>query len=410
MAQLSSSYITQNRLGIYVFQWRIPKHVRDNHQRAPTLFRRSLRTRHRSTAVELARKLWVAIDHLLAKHANNSNAFIESIKLLSPHHIEHLQGAEPLTARALHAELIKEMTSLKAQLAEVKHGTTSAILGTSHLSSKPLSELADAFFIEKRSNWTIKTAATNEKAQRPKLDLLVEVIGDTPSDLLTPSHIVQFKTAMLRLPKNRNKGNYSQMTVDKLIELDLPPSKRCSPETIKNYFQTISTFLEWCHRNNYCQSGLNRSIQGVIKNPKTAHEQRDTFNDHDLMRLFESRQYLDGSHETASRYFIPLLGLFTGARENELCQLYVDDVYQHSDTGIWVLDINANSSDKRLKKATHSRLVIWQQFSGHVFKQLLVAPIHSPQDSCSHCWSAAAPGYKTLRYTRKWPASLLPLF
>ncbi|CAO1665077.1 hypothetical protein NYA30BAC_02536 [Halomonas sp. NYA30] len=45
--------------------------------------------------------------------------------------------------------------------------------------------------------------------------------------------------------------------------------------------------------------------------------------------------------------------------------------------------------------------LMWQQSSGHISKQLLVALTHSPLDSYSHCWSAAAPGYKTLRYTRR---------
>ncbi len=357
MTHFYPSYITTNRLGIYVFQWRIPKHVCTQSPDSIKLFRRSLKTRHRGTAIELARRWWVAIDQLQSNYADNPATFIASIKDLTTTEVDHLLAEPPATSRALHAELVREMNQLKALLSEMKTTTATALLGTSHLSSKPLSELADVYFIEKRSNWTAKTIVTNEKAQRPKIELLVEVVGDLLSDLLTPAHIVQFKSVMLQLPKNRNKGRYAAMPIDQLIRLDLPASKKCSPETIKNYFQTISSFLEWCHRNSYCSSNLNKSIQGVIKNPNAAHEQRDTFNDDDLKRLFESHQYLNGTHEKASRYFIPLLGLFTGARENELCQLYTDDVYQHSDTGIWVLDINANSDDKRLKKATHARLV-----------------------------------------------------
>ena len=45
---------------------------------------------------------------------------------------------------------------------------------------------------------------------------------------------------------------------------------------------------------------------------------------------------------------MPLLGLFTGAREAELCQLHVADVYQDEATAIWVIDINQRE-DKKLK-------------------------------------------------------------
>jgi integrase len=45
---------------------------------------------------------------------------------------------------------------------------------------------------------------------------------------------------------------------------------------------------------------------------------------------------------------VPLLGLFTGAREAELCQLYVDDVYRDDATSLWLIDINQRE-DKTLK-------------------------------------------------------------
>ncbi|SHM02662.1 hypothetical protein SAMN05878437_0851 [Vreelandella subglaciescola] len=64
----------------------------------------------------------------------------------------------------------------------------------------------------------------------------------------------------------------------------------------------------------------------------------------------------------------------------------------------WLLVVAAGECDNRCE-------VIWQQFSGHIFKRPFVALTHSPSDSCSRCWSAAELGYKTLRYTRKWLVS-----
>ena len=52
---------------------------------------------------------------------------------------------------------------------------------------------------------------------------------------------------------------------------------------------------------------------------------------------------------------MPLLGLYTGARLNELCQLYVNDIRQIDK--IWCIDINRNTNDKKLKNASSERII-----------------------------------------------------
>ena len=55
------------------------------------------------------------------------------------------------------------------------------------------------------------------------------------------------------------------------------------------------------------------------------------------------------------KYWVPLIGLFTGMRLQEILQLYVEDVY--SQDGIWVFDLNQNHEDQRLKSPHSRRLV-----------------------------------------------------
>lgn len=57
---------------------------------------------------------------------------------------------------------------------------------------------------------------------------------------------------------------------------------------------------------------------------------------------------------------MPLIGIFTGARLNEICQMTTDDIHQDPVTKRWVFDINANDeqqSKKSLKQPYHARLV-----------------------------------------------------
>jgi integrase len=53
---------------------------------------------------------------------------------------------------------------------------------------------------------------------------------------------------------------------------------------------------------------------------------------------------------------MPILGLFTGARQNELAQLYLDDIKQ-VDGGVWVIDINDDGPDKKIKNHSSKRRV-----------------------------------------------------
>jgi len=55
----------------------------------------------------------------------------------------------------------------------------------------------------------------------------------------------------------------------------------------------------------------------------------------------------------AWHYWLPILGLYTGARINELCQLYKGDVKKVD--GIWCININADKPDQKLKSKSSWR-------------------------------------------------------
>lgn len=70
----------------------------------------------------------------------------------------------------------------------------------------------------------------------------------------------------------------------------------------------------------------------------------------------ERRKFIGwAKQQEPHRRWITLLGLFTGARANEICQLYADDVQQVD--GIWCLDIRSGRPDQKLKTANSARLV-----------------------------------------------------
>jgi integrase len=79
---------------------------------------------------------------------------------------------------------------------------------------------------------------------------------------------------------------------------------------------------------------------------------RDVFDSDDLTRLFvTSKEYSQDTHRHPHNFWVPLLGLFTGCRLEEICQLYVKDIGQVD--GVWGLDIKEDKPDKSVK--THEQ-------------------------------------------------------
>ena len=211
---------------------------------------------------------------------------------------------------------------------------------------------------EKRKTWNPKSITANERNLGLKIETSIEIAGDMDCFALTKAHVLDYKGKLFKLPANRNKRKaYRSLNLTDLFMMEITDNHLLSAETLSGHLNKVSTFLDWGYRNGLMAADLKLPLQRVIKKSKHASKQRDALNSSDLCKLFNSDQYLNGSHKQASRYYAALLALFTGARQNELCQLYRSDVYQDESTGIWVLDINEEGDEKHPKKPLHARLV-----------------------------------------------------
>ena len=69
------------------------------------------------------------------------------------------------------------------------------------------------------------------------------------------------------------------------------------------------------------------------------------FNDpEDLAKIFNTDVFLEWSKDIASRFWLPLLALYTGCRLEEIASLYCKDVFEHKN--FWCIDINDDNDGK----------------------------------------------------------------
>ena len=93
-----------------------------------------------------------------------------------------------------------------------------------------------------------------------------------------------------------------------------------------------------------------------------ADQKRDVFTDEDLELIFvKSYEYGQDKHRNAHTFWIPLLGLYTGARLEEICQLLRTDVIQKD--GIWCLNIDeSDAPDIKSVKTSEQRIIPLHSF------------------------------------------------
>ncbi|WP_439491331.1 DUF6538 domain-containing protein [Blastomonas fulva] len=179
--------------------------------------------------------------------------------------------------------------------------------------------------------WVMKTAV----ARRWQLRYLIEHLGgDRPLSSITVHDIRTFRDAVLTLRKNHGRSP-SHSFLHKQTD---NAAHRIAPKTASVIYEPCQAFFRWC-----------KSVQGLIdKNPAEdirmviigkdkATRTRRPFRENELHRLFGSPLWT-GCHSLNRRYragtkifqdakfWIPILGYYTGARLGELVQLHFADV------------------------------------------------------------------------------------
>jgi len=129
--------------------------------------------------------------------------------------------------------------------------------------------------------------------------------------------------------------------------------KTLSVSSIKKIHGRVSSLFTWAVNNGYMDRNYAEKMQ--LKQTKRPDEFRDPFTQDDLKLLFHSKLYLDDAHPRSYTFWMPILGLFTGARIDELAQLHLSDIRQEN--GVWVFDINRDAPDKKLKNKASKRLI-----------------------------------------------------
>lgn len=288
------------------------------------------------------------IDHLAAAHKARKAEAAKHAQEIENHQKLHVATVAEMAAH--HAKATAEL----AMRAEVS--ATPAATPAPPESAMLISEVAEYVKRTKimANKWTEKTAGEYMVAAR----LLIEIIGNKPAGAVSFPDVAKFIETLKKIPPNINKNKkYKGKTLDQIIAMG---DESISPRTVEKHIERISTIFKSAMEPKHSkETGVTLNVfegESIAADaPGKDETTRLPFSDDDIQNLFNGEEVRKRAFNNPYHYWLMPMGLLTGARLNELCQLWLDDFVLMD--GVWCLDINDSEEGKRVKTKRAKRLV-----------------------------------------------------
>ena len=226
----------------------------------------------------------------------------------------------------------------------------SAISPKQVIDSPTLGTLSKRYVEEGKRGGTWREVSTHE-VERSLRDLF-ELMGDMPIAAFDANQARLLKDRLSRCPQYFGlRPEFKGKTLLQVVESG-STYKTVTAVTVNNRLRKLSAFMNWCKTNGYIQDN---PLTGLKMMTGSAKEARLSFEQHDLTTLLDLDALKAEARKHPWRYWIPLLGRYTGARLEELCQLRTDDFVEQQ--GILCIRIDDSSEGQNLKNASSRRML-----------------------------------------------------
>jgi len=191
--------------------------------------------------------------------------------------------------------------------------------------------------------------------QRQMIRIFIELLGgDITVNSINRQALLQIREQICRLPPNLTKDKrFRGLPLATILkQSDYNPMSHTRAYRIVSH---LGAFLKWSFNHGYLDTDVSSGLYMPKKRESRQNEEREIYSGDDLKRLFATDVFV--GTEAIFRpecFFLPLLALYSGARLNELAQLYTEDIQEIE--GIYCININDNG-DKVLKNPGSRRIV-----------------------------------------------------
>jgi len=214
--------------------------------------------------------------------------------------------------------------------------------------SASLRDVFEDFMAEHSPRWS---GPMRQKA-RGFLAVMLEFFDpDRPFAGITREDAAELKKVVMVLPANRNIKSETK-GLPLLDVVQVAGAKKISVETFNDHMAMFDRLGNWAKRHGRAPENVFDGMK--IKKPKGAKTDRKPYTPAQTARLYrELTHNATGLVKKNDNKWGALLGLFTGARLNEIAQLQASDIGQED--GIWFISISDEGDDKKKLKADASK-------------------------------------------------------
>lgn len=227
---------------------------------------------------------------------------------------------------------------------------------------QPFSKALEAYMVDKRKHCAADHARRIESACRQ----FAEFNGDLPLAKIDRDMLRKFTTE--QLPTVPAQVSRAPRDAEGKVPADWP---RLSANEQHERVRHLCGLFSWLEREGWTAGDPSKGLAslagaGQLVKRKRDQDARSAFTDEQLRSIFSADWFVYGRGELTKSgtyrtflphyYWLPLLGLFTGARINELSQLRLAD-FKQTESGIWFVDVDDDGEGQRLKNANSRRQI-----------------------------------------------------
>ena len=182
---------------------------------------------------------------------------------------------------------------------------------------------------------------------QPKINTMLQVLGDKPVNHITKENTKRLaKLLDLLPPRFARMKEYKDISGLSPKDLKGRHDKTMDMSTQRDYMIFAKQVFSYAEEMEYITKN---PVSRIYIPPKKddPRSRRLQFDDpEDLAKIFDEELFLKWTKKHPSRFWIPLLALYTGCRLEEMASLYCKDVFELK--GLWCIEIH-NYYDRQMK-------------------------------------------------------------
>jgi integrase len=234
-----------------------------------------------------------------------------------------------------------------AFIEQIIHGNP-AITANSKKRNKRLSDLLEDYLSSMEDKGNVGKTI---KSTKDICGLFLEIIGDPFLDEMESSMVSKYLKTLKKLPANRSKKKkYRKKSIDDLLKMNIKKDDLMHVTTVRNHISKVKSFFIWIEKRQYFAKDEYSGLFVQEKDFVPPEEKRDLFTPSDLTKIFSHDDYV--SFNRPSKFWAPLIALFTGMRVSEITLLRLDDIKK--DGEIWYFDVVRDADDNKRTKTLSS--------------------------------------------------------